>query len=138
MSLMSYKHLMLLLLETPENFQRVQTERAKWVYSRYPDRNIQKLHPVVVYKSNFTYETFLQAEIRILRDLVEPLREDWTSKPICLIDVEEVSMEKIDEFEGDVLADNEKRSVKLTSSHLLFDDKVFETRELRLQICKSI
>jgi len=60
MSLMSYKHLMLLLLETPENFQRVQTERAKWVYSRYPDRNIQKLHPVVVYKSNSRTRLFFE------------------------------------------------------------------------------
>jgi len=59
---------------------------------------------------------------------VEPLREDWTSKPICLIDVEEVSMEKIDEFEGDVLADNGKRSGKFSRHDQLFDGKYIPDR----------
>lgn len=73
---MSYKHLMLLLLEPPRNLQRVQREMKKWVQSNYSDNVIQMGSPGVLSKTSVTSGSLLRAEIRMLRNLMEPLRED--------------------------------------------------------------
>ncbi|KAL2007876.1 hypothetical protein VTN00DRAFT_7858 [Thermoascus crustaceus] len=78
---------LLLLLEPPRNFRRVQREMKKWVWSQYSDNLIQMGSPGVLSKTSVTNKSLLRAEIRMLRSLMEPLREDRMKMTIYWIDI---------------------------------------------------
>lgn len=82
----SYQHLLLLLFESPEDLHSTQTRATDWIIEYYPHRKgAGSISGADFDRHILLDQSIFRDEVRMLRKLVAPLREELTTKPVYWI-----------------------------------------------------